>query len=270
MTAIVLDTETTGFDPALDRVIELAILTWSPDSKIAAETLFTSHFYPSRQLPDEIVKLTGITDAVLASAPLFVSRAAEIKNLIEQAEAVLGYNPQFDKSMIDGEIRRAGLTAIRWPTLVCAKRLWDAHEPPPKRDLTGAFARFVDAGGFAGAHGALADTRATADVLRAQFALFSLYGTPWAELDPEQRLWWGPSHHVLVIDGVLIVNFGKHSARPVDEVDDGFWRWLQGKDFPGHVKELAARVQQLRARWGDGPALRKALGEWGEQRRKEL
>lgn len=253
-TAVVLDTETTGFGDD-DRVIELCIVRWSD-----GEVLFHQHFNPGRTLSSDIVKITGITDEFLADKPSFREHVLTIIDLLEPAEAVVGYNPAFDRRMLDAEFVRSSMK-ITWPTLVCAKRTWDVCEPRPDRGLQNAYRRFVDPAGFEGAHGARADALATRDVLRAQFDAFALHDTPWNQLDPDYRTRWGTSSHVKLVDGVLIVNFGKHIGRPVVEVDTGFWAWVTKKDFPDHVLLLGIKMIEFSNKYR-GEALRNVLTEW--------
>lgn len=260
--AIVLDTETTGFSPFEDRVIELCVLDWT-----TGQTLFHSYFNPQCRIPPKITELTGITQQVADTSVLFHEHAPRIRDLILNAEAVIGYNIAFDRRFLDAELARMPLvlnTRVTWPILVDAKRVWDVCEPRPPRDLTNAYIRFVSPTGFAGAHGALADTGATRDVLRGQLAAFGLENTPWDQLDPERKAWWGPSDHILRVDGVLIMNFGKHSSRPVDEVDVGFWKWVRSKEFPDHITMLAIKLIDFSHQALTGDALRKAVTTWAD------
>lgn len=240
MSAIVLDCETTGLGE-FDRIVELCVVYF--DDSFPP---WVRRFDPGEHVPAEATEIHGISTQDLAGCDTFAAHAGTIKAMIESAEAVVGYNPSFDRGMIDGEVRRLpGERPIVWPILVDAKRLWDVYEPREKRDLTNAYRRFVSRDGFQGAHGALADSRATAAVLRAQMLEFGLVGTPWGEMDPERKLWWGPTSHVLSVDGHLVVNFGKSRGVRVVDVDVGYFRWVAERDFPRHVLMLALRVIRM-------------------------
>lgn len=234
MSAIVLDTETTGFVPGVDRVIELAILKYD-----TYEVLFHRRFNPGITIPEDAIRVHGITNADVANESGFSEFACEIASIVADAEAVIGYNVMFDRNMIVGEFKKLGESFVmpRWPTLVCAKRLWDMHEP--KRNQMAAYRRFVDKAGFKGAHGALADVDACYAIVKHQLREFSLLDKPWHELDPEQKLWYGPTEHLIWNDGCLVVNFGKNKGTPAHVVDRSFWKWLCDKDFPEHVKQIA-------------------------------
>lgn len=238
MSAIVFDTETTGLSRDTDRIVEVAIAWWDRDTE------FMQRFNPGMHIPEEATRVHGITDEMVANCPPFAEHAKFLHETLSSAEAVIGYNPFYDAGMVDAEMARCGLEPIKWPTLVCAKRTWDCYEPSD-RNLMNAYRRFVDRNGFNSAHSAMADTRACRDVLKAQIEYFNLHGLPWEEFDPERKLWWMSSHHVLIVDQTLMMNFGKWRGKPVRDVDHGFWRWLLERDFPKHLLLLAMEATRL-------------------------
>ncbi len=233
--AIVLDTETTGLSSHTDHVVEIAVVDFE-----TGDVLLHTRLNPGRPIPAEATAIHGITDEMVKDCPVFADVAVSLAALISEAAAIAGYNPFYDRGMINGEFKRlpdASRPVVKWPIIICAKRVWDRHEP--KRNLTAAHKRFVDRAGFDGAHGALADTRATLDVLRAQIAEFGLEGKTWDEFDPDQKRWLGPTEHIVVENGVLLLGFGKHKGIPCHDVDLGYWRWIVNQDFPEHVKTIA-------------------------------
>jgi DNA polymerase-3 subunit epsilon len=235
MTAIVLDTETTGLDPKTSRVLELAIVDWE-----SGATLLHERFNPGEPIPPEVTKIHGITDADVAEAPSFTARAATIAQHVETAEALIGANPWFDVGMLRAEFERCGVK-VNFPRPVCVHRLWKIIEP--KRDLQASYKRFVDRAGFSGAHSALADTLATRAILRAQLEEHvDFQGKAWAELDPAQSAWVGPSEHVIVDGDVLVLNFGKWKGTPMHRVDRSYLEWILRSDFPDHVKQICDYV----------------------------
>ena len=62
---VALDLETTGLDPARDRVIEVGAVAFTPDRTLATLERLVD---PQRPLPDAISRLTGITQADLRPA----------------------------------------------------------------------------------------------------------------------------------------------------------------------------------------------------------
>lgn len=93
---VFLDIETTGIDPSRDHIIEIACVKWK-DFKILER--FESLVNPRMPIPQEIVILTGITDSLIHTAPLF----SEIKEKIIQfvgSLPVIGHNIPFDTSFL--------------------------------------------------------------------------------------------------------------------------------------------------------------------------
>ena len=226
---------------------ECSRLTLRPSSEVAAQllvdfddgaVLLHTFFDPERPIPPEITQITGISDEMVVGAPNFRDYASLINDIVHSADVFIGHNPWFDRGMLAGEFRRLGMN-VQFPRLVCTRRLWDVYEPKEKRHLQNAYKRFVDRAGFEGAHGALADTRACHAVIKAQIEQFDLIDKKWEEFDPEQARWCGPSEHLVIVDGVIVVNFGKHKGTPVHLVDRGYWNWIVQKDFPEHVKVFA-------------------------------
>src|SRR6266545_670811 len=71
----VVDLESTGVDPALDRVVEVAVLTLLPRG---APEPFHRRVNPGVPIPPGATAIHGIADADVAGAPPFASIAAEL------------------------------------------------------------------------------------------------------------------------------------------------------------------------------------------------
>lgn len=266
--AIVLDVETTGFSPHADRITEIAILNFR-----SGEVLMKTYLNPERRIPEDVQKITSITDEMVASAPYFAEIADQLAIIISTASAIIGYNTQFDRGMIAAEFARhaaktPGFVAPAWPTLVCAKRQWDLREPREERNLTNAYRRFVSPKGFVGAHGALADANATRDVFLGQQFAFMLESVEWAELDPEQKTWYGSSGHFVWKDGVLTCNFGKSKGQSAHVVERGYWQWIWRGDFPEHVKQLADWMIYVGPRYTEDELRLSKLTEFAREKEK--
>lgn len=94
---ICLDTETTGVDPATDRVVEVAAVRMVRGEVIEAPW---ARVNPGRPIPAEATAIHGITDAMVAQAPTMAELAPGLLAYLHewfQAGAVLvGYNVTFD------------------------------------------------------------------------------------------------------------------------------------------------------------------------------
>lgn len=241
---IIIDTETTGLDPLKHRVVEVCVRVGLEEPPEAMEMWRVN---PGMPIPAEATATHGIKDEDVVGMPSFGEVADAVASLLERGDVIVGYNVDFDVQMLRQEFHRSG-RLVRWPPVVVdCLRLWNIYRPKPKRNLIAAYEQFVDPNGFQGAHGALADTNATAAVLRAQMDALDIRNKLWIDLDPERSTWWGFSDHVLWIEDNLVCNFGKHKGQIWVDVEKGYLHWLQhGKaDFPPHVRALAQ--QTLRA-----------------------
>jgi len=119
MRTLIFDTETTGLSKnsviRLEKqphITEFFGLTLNED--LEEVEVWQSLFKQGAKLSDLIVKITGITDKLLEDAPLFFSRADELKKYIESHDCVVGHNLSFDIARIDQEMKRANRSVV-WP-----------------------------------------------------------------------------------------------------------------------------------------------------------
>jgi DNA polymerase-3 subunit epsilon len=239
---IVLDTETTGTNTSSDQIIEVCLLV--------DDVPRVWRVRPSIAIPPAATAIHGITDADVSGCPRFADVAREVTEVIAAADVVVGFNVRFDIDMLQAELARAGMSPIDLggKHIVDVLRLWHHVEP---RTLTAAHAKFAGAP-LVGAHQAANDVAATARVLHGMRAQFGLDGKSWPELaaiaDPftGRANWIGPSHHIQWdAEGNAIFGFGKNQNRRVDQTDPGFLRWVIGKDFPPHVRDICAAALRL-------------------------
>lgn len=98
--AIILDTETTGLDFAGDEIVELAMLAVSFDETGIHDVVdaFTGLQQPSRPLSAEIVRLTGLTDDMLAGKSI---DADAVSAFASKANLVVAHNASFDRGFVE-------------------------------------------------------------------------------------------------------------------------------------------------------------------------
>lgn len=104
----VLDVETTGLDPAQDRIIEIGILRF-----VGGEVVdkYEQLIDPGCEVPQEVVDLTGIKPEDLEGKPRFEQVAHDVHGWL-QGVGIVAYNLSFDKGFIAAELERCGLA---WP-----------------------------------------------------------------------------------------------------------------------------------------------------------
>ncbi|MGQ8365848.1 DNA polymerase III subunit epsilon [Glaciecola sp. 1036] len=106
MRQIVLDTETTGIDPADGhRIIEIGCVELI-DRKLTGNT-YHQYINPDREVEEEAIQVHGITNEFLEDKPKFNAIADEFIAFIEGAELVI-HNAAFDVGFMDHEFRLCG------------------------------------------------------------------------------------------------------------------------------------------------------------------
>ena len=91
-----IDVETTGLNPKTEKMIEIGAVKIR-DGKIVAK--YDSLINPGRKLEERITELTGITDGMLADAPLPEKVLPEFFDFIGE-DILLGHSIMFDYSFL--------------------------------------------------------------------------------------------------------------------------------------------------------------------------
>lgn len=249
---VFFDIESTGLDVLKDRIIQLAMIKVMPDgTRIEKEWLIN----PGIPISEEAQAVHGITVDMIRNKPSFRDLSDEIYAFMEDSD-LAGYNSnRFDIPMLIEEFARVGrnidMGKIR---TVDVQRIFYKMEP---RNLTAAYKFYCDKD-LTGAHDALADVRATLEVLEGQIEKYqdstledsngeiisnpvkndvqSLYEftSDLKTLDATQRLKKNP-------DGSVVFNFGKYNNQPVGETmyrDQQYYQWMLKKDFSTQVKDI--------------------------------
>jgi DNA polymerase-3 subunit epsilon len=177
MREIVFDTETTGRSPFArypagivgDRIVEIGaveLINLAPTGR-------TLHLYvcPQCDVPDEVVRIHGLTTQFLKDKPIFSTVMQEVLDFFGDAP-LIAHNAEFDRGFLNAELR--DLNVAEMPserfvdTLVIARKKY----PGASNSLDALARRFqLDRYGFdlgarkgAGGHGALIDAKILAEV----------------------------------------------------------------------------------------------------------
>lgn len=108
-----MDVETTGLDPARDRVCEIAILR-SKGKQIVGQ--YQTLVNPCRPIPIEAQKVNGITDEMVEFSPRFGDVADKVAAALEGTVTVC-HNAPFDTAFLASEFGRIGRRPLRLPVL---------------------------------------------------------------------------------------------------------------------------------------------------------
>ena len=98
---IFLDVETTGLDPQIDKIIELALVPFefTSDGKIfRVLNGFDQLEDPGKPLPEKITLITGITDGMLKGQRI---DDEEVKSIISSAAVIIAHNARFDRAFVE-------------------------------------------------------------------------------------------------------------------------------------------------------------------------
>ena len=101
---VVLDIETTGLDKGIDRIIEIGIIKVKNFQKEEFSVLIKNDI----TLPKNIVKLTGITDAMLRNDGVEEEKALEETTEIIGGLPIVGYAIDFDVGFINHALEKIG------------------------------------------------------------------------------------------------------------------------------------------------------------------
>ena len=102
----VLDTETTGFSPKTDEMIEVAAIKVL-NGQIADS--FETFINPGCRIPKRITDLTGISDADVCDAPDCDTVAVQLSRFLSDSYPIVGHNIRFDLSFIGVAFHRVGI-----------------------------------------------------------------------------------------------------------------------------------------------------------------
>jgi DNA polymerase III subunit epsilon len=123
MREIVLDTETTGLDPAAGhRIVEIACVELV--NHVPTGRFFHSYLNPERDMPEDAFAVHGLSAEFLAQHPVFAGIADAFLEFLGE-DRLVAHNAEFDLKFINSELRRAGREALRCgveDTLALARR----------------------------------------------------------------------------------------------------------------------------------------------------
>ena len=230
----IVDCETTGLDPATDRLVEIAAfgVEWWPLQQriVPTGSAFATLCDPARPIPPEVSAIHHLTmrDIDAAMAPRFESALAKIDAALPTDALIVAHNAEFDRSFV------TSLADRRW---LCTKRL-AMHVFPDAPNHRNQTLRYwldlkVDLGGML-PHRALADCMVTARILG---ALLEQYTAVHGD-DVEQLIAFAEAPVMM-----QRMPFGKHAGASFDAIPTDYLEWLIGERGPADLsRDLRATV----------------------------
>ncbi|WP_424813325.1 DNA polymerase III subunit epsilon [Roseococcus sp. YIM B11640] len=162
MREIVLDTETTGFEPSEGhRVIEVAaieIVNLMPTGRV-----YHTLIDPQRDVPPEASRVHGFTRVDLEGKPLFADVADAMLEFLGDSP-IIAHNAPFDFKHLDAELLRSGRAALDPKRMVDSLMLARAKFPGAQNSLDALCRRFDIDLSQRTTHNALLDVKLLAEV----------------------------------------------------------------------------------------------------------
>ncbi|WP_041794355.1 DNA polymerase III subunit epsilon [Pararhodospirillum photometricum] len=162
MREIVLDTETTGLDPATgDRIVEVGCVELINHLPSGQEL----HLYinPERDMPAEAFRVHGLSEAFLADKPVFAEVVDELMAFLGDAPLVI-HNAAFDMKFLNAELKRVGRPPLPPERAIDTLRMAQTRYPGSPASLDALCRRFNIDTSSREKHGALIDTLLLAQV----------------------------------------------------------------------------------------------------------
>ena len=162
MREIVLDTETTGFDPESgDRIVEIGcveLLNHLPTGK-------TYHQYinPQRDMPADAFAVHGISSEFLADKPVFAAVGQAFLDFVGDAKMVI-HNASFDMKFLNAELGWVNLPLLPMSQAIDTLEIARKRFPGAQNSLDALCRRFGVDNSNREKHGALLDSEILAEV----------------------------------------------------------------------------------------------------------
>ena len=240
---VFFDLEMTGTDINKDRIVEICYLKVWPNGNEDAHTM---RINPGMHIPEESSKVHGIYDDDVKDCPTFKEVAKNIAKDFEGAD-IAGFNSnRFDVPLLAEEFLRADVDIdLARHRFIDVQVIFHKKE---QRTLSAAY-KFYCGKNLEDAHTALADTRATYEVLKAQLDKYpdlqndmkflSDYSSFTKNVDFAGRM-------VYDDNGAEVFNFGKYRGQLVKDVlakDPGYYSWILNSEFTLNTKAALTRIR---------------------------
>lgn len=227
---IILDLETTGLSITSDRIVQIAMIKGDVEKKTLVN--------PEMPIPAEATAVHGITNEMVKDAPTFKQLSKSILAFIDN-EDLAGYNSDaYDIPLLIEEFERVGLTLD-----MNDRKTIDAYRNEcaiNKRDLSTVYHRMTGKV-LDDAHDALADTRATKEILELQLSNPE-YVKKIEEAEAEGLAYVDFTKKIYENEeGELCWAFGKNKDAPIHH-DRSYCNWVLRGEFTKQVKDLVRSV----------------------------
>jgi len=163
MREIVLDTETTGLDPAQGhRIVEIGCVEL--ENHMPTGRTFQEYLNPERIMGDDVIAVHGITNEFVQDKPKFKEVADKFLNFIGSDSKLVIHNAAFDMKFLNAELQACGRPLLSDDRVIDTLLIAKQKFPGRRVNLDELCKRFnIDASART-VHGALLDSELLADV----------------------------------------------------------------------------------------------------------
>ncbi|WP_339633093.1 DNA polymerase III subunit epsilon [uncultured Sneathiella sp.] len=162
MREIVLDTETTGFDPNEgDRIVEIGCIELI--NHIPTENVFHRYINPERDMPESAFKVHGLSEEFLRGHKVIAEEIDEFLEFIGESKLVI-HNAQFDMKFLNAELARLNRPTLPMTQSIDTVSMARRKFPGAQANLDALCRRFGIDNSARTKHGALLDAELLAEV----------------------------------------------------------------------------------------------------------
>lgn len=162
MREIVLDTETTGFEPSEGhRIVEIGAVEL--ENHMPTGNTYHQYINPERGMPREAFEVHGLGDEFLRDKPVFKEIGRAFLDFIGDAKLII-HNAAFDVKFLNFELKLMGLPTIEWSRAIDTLAIARQKFPGSPASLDALCRRFGVDNSAREKHGALLDSEILADV----------------------------------------------------------------------------------------------------------
>jgi DNA polymerase-3 subunit epsilon len=242
---IFFDLETTGTNPAMDRVVSIAAIKFFPDGSTVEKEQLINPFIP---IPPKATAVHSITNEAVADKPSFRQLSKSMFAFFTECD-LAGFNVlKFDLPLLQAEFGRVGISNFPDSStkVVDVQVIYHSHE---RRTLTDAV-KFYCQEPLINAHNALSDVKATVDVFQRQMQVYEELPNSIDGLHRycRQGKTYADLTGCLIFNdtGEVCFNIGKYREQPVNEItqrDPRYIDWIvKESHYPIDAKVMLKKL----------------------------
>ena len=162
MREIVLDTETTGFDPETgDRIVEIGAVELN--GHIPTGRTYHQYINPERDMPEDAFAVHGLSGDFLSDKPKFAEIGQAFLEFVGDAKLVI-HNASFDMKFLNAELGWANMATLPMDQAIDTLMIARKRFPGSPASLDALCRRFGIDNSARTLHGALLDSEILAEV----------------------------------------------------------------------------------------------------------